>query len=44
LEGVKARWLKTEDYLSADDLSCALSLALAALGKNLFINFSDLSL
>lgn len=41
---LKARWLKPEDYLSADDLFYALSLALAAVGKNLFINFSELSL
>jgi transposase len=41
---LKARWLKPQDYLSADDLSYALSLVLAAVGKNLFINFSDFSL
>lgn len=41
---LKARWLKPEDYLSADNLFYAVTLALAAIGKNLFINFSNFSL
>jgi transposase len=38
---LKARWLKAQDYLSAESLFYTLSLALAAIGKDLFINFSD---
>lgn len=38
---LKARWLKPEDYLSVDQLFYAVNLALAAVGKNLFINFSN---
>jgi transposase len=38
---LKARWLKPQDYLSAESLFYTLSLALAAIGKELFINFSD---
>ena len=37
---LKARWLKPEDYLSTDRLFYAVNLALAAVGKGLFINFS----
>jgi transposase len=38
---LKARWLKPEDYLTADNLFFAVNMALAAVGKHLFINFSD---
>lgn len=41
---LKARWLKPEDYLSADSLLYAVTLALAAIGKELFIHFSDFHL
>ena len=41
---LKARWLKPEDYLSAENLFYTLTLALSAIGKDLFINFSDLYL
>jgi transposase len=37
---LKARWLKPEDYLTAHSLFLATYLALAAVGKDLFINFS----
>jgi transposase len=38
---LKARWLKPQDYLTTDTLFYAVKLALAAVGKSLFINFSD---
>ena len=38
---LKARWLKPQDYLSTDSLFYAVKMALAAVGKHLFINFSD---
>ncbi|HEY9295181.1 MAG TPA: IS630 family transposase [Phormidium sp.] len=38
---LKARWLKPQDYLSVENLFYTVSLALAAIGKELFINFSD---
>ena len=38
---LKARWLKPQDYLTKDDLFYAVKMALAAVGKSLFINFSD---
>lgn len=41
---LKARWLKPEDYLSAESLFYAVTLALAAIGKSLLINFSDFNL
>ena len=41
---LKARWLRPEDYLSTDQLFYAVKLALAAVGKELFINFSDFQL
>ena len=41
---LKARWIKPEDYLSADDLFYATTLAMAAIGKSLFIDFSDFKL
>lgn len=41
---LKARWLKPEDYLSADSLFYAATLALAAIGKSLFIHFADFNL
>ena len=37
---LKARWLRPEDYQSADNLFYAVKLALAAVGKELFFNFS----
>lgn len=41
---LKARWLKPEDYLSVDQLFYAVNLALAAVGVQLFINFSEYQL
>jgi transposase len=41
---LKARWLRPEDYLSTDQLFYAVTLALAAVGKELFIDFSDFQL
>ena len=41
---LKARWLRPDDYLRAQDLFYAVSLALAAVGNELKINFSDYSL
>lgn len=41
---LKARWLRPEDYRSNDQLFYAVKLALAAVGKELFINLSDLQL
>jgi transposase len=41
---LKARWLKPEDYLTGDHLFYAVNLAMAAVGKSLFINFSDYQL
>jgi transposase len=41
---LKARWLKPQDYLSVDSLFYAATLTLAAIGKSLFINFSDFNL
>jgi transposase len=41
---LKARWLRPQDYLSADALFYAATLALAAIGKSLFIHFSDFNL
>lgn len=41
---LKARWLRPEDYLSSDKLFYAVNLALAAVGKSLFISFSDYQL
>jgi len=41
---LKARWIKPEEYLSADSLFYALTLALAAIGKSLHINFTDFNL
>ena len=38
---LKARWLKPQDYLSTDSLFYAVKMALAAVGKNLIINFSE---
>lgn len=38
---LKARWLKPQDYLTTDSLFYAVKMALAAVGKHLFINFSD---
>jgi transposase len=41
---LKARWLRPEDYRSNDQLFYAVKLALAAVGKELFINLSDFQL
>lgn len=41
---LKARWLKPEDYLTSQLLFYQVNLALAAVGKSLFINFSDYKL
>ena len=41
---LKARWLKPQDYLSAESLFYTISLVLAAIGKDLFINFSEFHL
>jgi len=38
---LKARCLKPQDYLTTDSLFYAVRMALAAVGKNLFINFSE---
>lgn len=38
---LKARWLKPQDYRTTDSLFYAVKLALAAVGKHLFINFAD---
>lgn len=38
---LKARWLKPEDYLTTDTLYLAVNMALAAVGKQLFINFNE---
>jgi transposase len=40
---LKQRWLKPENYSSADNLFYSVSLALASVGKELFINFSPCS-
>lgn len=37
---LKARWLRPQDYISQGDLFYAVQLALATVGKDLFINFS----
>lgn len=36
---LKARWLRPQDYVTPDNLFYAVNLALAAVGKDLFINF-----
>lgn len=41
---LKSRWLKPADYRSAEHLFYAVNLALAAVGKDLFINFSNFNL
>lgn len=41
---LKARWLRPKDYLSADTLFYALTLALDAVGKNLSIQFSKFNI
>lgn len=38
---LKARWLKPQDYCTEDSLFLAVNMALAAVGKELFINFSE---
>ncbi|WP_232335608.1 transposase, partial [Mucilaginibacter arboris] len=37
---IKARWLRPEDYLNEQQLFYSTNLLLAAIGKNLKINFS----
>lgn len=41
---LKARWLSPRDYLTADTLFYAVTLALAAVGKDLCIHFSTFKL
>jgi transposase len=41
---LKARWLRPQDYRTADQLFYAVKLALAAVGRELFINFSEYKL
>lgn len=41
---LKARWLRPKDYCATDTLFYAVTLALAAVGKNLFIHFSNFKL
>lgn len=41
---LKSRWLKPADYFSAENLFYTVNLALATVGKDLFINFSKFNL
>jgi transposase len=41
---LKARWLKPEDFRTTDNLFFAVNMALAAVGKQLFIQFNEYSL
>lgn len=41
---LKARWLRPEDYTTVDQLFYAVNLALADVGNQFFINFSDYQL
>jgi len=41
---LKARWIRPQDYTSIDSLGYAVNLALEAVGKKLFIHFSDFNL
>ncbi len=41
---LKSRWLKPQDYRTADQLFYAVNLAIAAVGKDLVINFSSFNL
>jgi transposase len=41
---LKARWLRPKDYLTTDTLFYAVTLALAAVGKDLCIHFSTFKL
>jgi transposase len=41
---LKARWLKPEDFRTPDNLFFAVNMALAAVGKQLFIQFNEYSL
>lgn len=41
---LKARWLRPKDYLSADTLFYAVTLALEAVGKDLCIQFSKFNI
>lgn len=38
---LKARWIKPVDYQSADSLFLSVQMALSAVGRDLFINFSE---
>ena len=41
---LKARWLSPKDYVTTDTLFYAVSLALAAVGKDLCIHFANFKL
>ena len=41
---LKSRWIKPADYCSAENLFYTVSLALTAVGKELFINFSKFTI
>ena len=41
---LKARWLKPENFRTPDNLFFAVNMALAAVGKQLFIQFNEYSL
>lgn len=41
---LKARWLRPKDYVTADTLFYAVTLALAAVGKDLCIHFANFKL
>ncbi|MBD0367661.1 MAG: IS630 family transposase [Flavisolibacter sp.] len=41
---LKGRWLRAKDYLTTDTLFYAVTLALAAVGKNLYIHFCNVKL
>jgi transposase len=41
---LKDRWLKPADYYSAENLFYTVNLALTAVGKELFINFSEFTI
>jgi transposase len=41
---LKARWIRPQDYKTIDTLSYAVTLALSAVGTDLFIHFSEFNL
>lgn len=41
---LKARWIRPQDYQTTDTLFYAVSLALAAVGKDLYIRFANFKL